>query len=543
MELPFDTGRGFTEEVKVFLALGAMFLALFWPWRPSARRRRPAVVVLVLLTLMSAWNYARWGPKAVSVRIDTYDVIHYYLNAKYFDELGYLDLYPTMLLADAENEGPFFKRQGDRYLAQSEDKGHFWDTITHGIERGREVREARFTEARWAQFEHDALYLQRVRGCMEKTSKGACRGELNERLWHQLISDHGFNGTVAWVWIARPFAEVVPVESIKLLGFLDIALLGLAIASVVWAYGGIAGLWTALFLLTTYSTRWPYLSWVFLRYDWVAALIITMSLLKKGRPFLAGLTAGYTAVLRMFPIVWMWGPFGKGAAGLLRGHVRIPLLIFAGGFLVAATVLQGASTLRFGGDQVQAHFENMLDHNSPEQLSSRRVGLALALSTSPTAGTGRPTNIQPEHKALIRAQQPLRYALAGLLVIALGWVVRRLRDDEAYAYGFLPFFWITTASYYYYVARITLALAHAADLDRSWRHRVGLAMLFAMEVFANWASTTVPRHRMVLIGTLAWMLVVYGLIQLVWMEIEARGQQSTPRGRTPGTLESTGAPS
>lgn len=541
MDFPYDTGRAYTEEVKVYIALAALALALFWPRRATPRGRRPWVVALALLTLLSGWNYARWGPKALVERIDTYDVIHYYLNAKYFDELGYLDLYPAMLLADHENDGPFFEKQGTQYLAQTEERGHYWDSIDNGLARGREVREQRFSPERWAQFEHDALYLQRVRGCMEKNRVGDCRAELNEALWRQLIVDHGFNGTTAWVLIARPIASVVPVEWVKLLGLLDVILLGIAIGAVVWAYGRVAGLWIALFLLTTYSTRWPYLTWVFLRYDWVAGLLLAMALLKRGHPFVAGLFAGYTSVLRMFPAVWMWGPFGKGVAGLVRGTVRRPLLVLAGGFLVAVLAIQGAATLAVGPHQVSTHFENMLDHNDPKQLSSRRVGLALAMSTAPLSGTEQPTNITPEHKEEIERQQPLRYGIAAVLLLALGWAVRRLRDDEAYAYGFLPFFWITTASYYYYVARVTLVLAHAADFERSWRHRTGLAMLFAMEVFANWSSVYAGKHRMVLIGTLAWMLVVYGLVQLVWMELEARTQESDEAQRRAGD-QAPGAP-
>ncbi len=540
MELPYDVGRTFTEEVKIFIALGAIALALFWPRRASPRVRRSWTAALVLLTLFAGWNYARWGPKAIGVRIDTYDVIHYYLNAKYFDELGYLDLYPAMLLADHENDGPFFERQGNRYLAQSEARGHYWDTVDNAIARGRVVRESRFTPERWKAFEHDALYLQRVRGCMEKNSRGECRAELSDGLWRQLIVDHGFNGTTVWTLIARPIAQVVPVESIKLLGFLDVLLLAGAVGAVVWAYGTVPGLWITLFLVTTYSTRWPYFSWVFLRYDWVAALLFAMAFVKRGWPFVGGLFAGYTAVLRIFPVVWMWGPFGKGVAGLARGVVRRPLLVLAAGFLVAGLGLQLAATATFGTHSVRTHVENMVDHNDPQQLSSRRVGLALAMSTPLSAGTEAPTNISREHKNLIEAQQPYRYAIAALLVLALGWVVRRVRDDEAYAYGFLPFFWITTASYYYYVARVTLILAHAADFERSWRHRTGLVMLFAIEVLTNWASVNVGKHRMVLIGSLAWMLVVYGLVQLIWMEIEARRKEKGEATRSADKPEPLG---
>ncbi len=369
------------------------------------------------------------------------------------------------------------------------------------------------------------LYLQRTIGCRDKNSKGRCLREIDDKLWRQLINDHGFNGTTAWTLIAKPIASAVPVEGLKLLGYLDVVLLGLAVGAVAWAYGGSAAAWTALFLLTTYSTRWPYFSWVFLRYDWVAGLILATAFLKKGRPLWAGVFAGWTAVLRMFPAMWMWGPLCKGLAGLTRRHVHKQLLVFAGGFLLAAGVLQGAATLALGPDQVETHFHNMMDHNDPMQLSSRRIGLALALASEPWELPSIEPVITQERKARIEAQKVLRYVVAGVVMLALGWGLRKSEDDEAYAFGFLPFFLLTTASYYYYVSRVTLAVVHAGELDRSWRHRVGLALLFGLEVFSNAAQRWADGERLLLIGGLAWGIVIYAVVQVGWLLIESHRRE------------------
>lgn len=518
-----DVSRTVTEGYKIWLAGGATLLALYWARLP----RKWSIQLLVVLLSLSAMNYARWGTEAATQRLDAYDLLHYYVNAKYFDEIGYLDLYPAVLLVDHENDGPFFE-QGDQYLAQ-DDEGHHLETIGHALGRGEQVRSERFTEERWAQFEHDVLYLQRTIGCRKRNSKGRCVQEINDRLWRQLINDHGFNGTTAWTAIARPIASIVPVESLKLLGYLDVLLLSAAIGAVVWAYGTVPALWTALFLLTTYSTRWPYFSWVFLRYDWVAGLLLATAMLKRGKPLLAGLFAGWTAVLRMFPAMWMWGPLGKGLAGLVRGKVHRQLLVFAAGFLLSAGVIQAGATVSLGVDHVQTHFHNMIDHNDPMQLSSRRIGLALALSSTPWRGTAVNKIITTDQKRRIEAQKPLRYGLAALILLALAWGLRHSRDDEAYAFGFLPFYLITTASYYYYVARATLILVHAADLHRL-RNRVGLASLFAMEAFCNWAQSTFSDHRLFLIGTLSWLIAAYILLQVGWLLWEA---QATDSGAAP----------
>jgi hypothetical protein len=388
----------------------------------------------------------------------------------------------------------------------------------------------RFSPERWAEFEHDVLYLQRTIGCRDRDKKNRCIREIDDALWRQLINDHGFNGTTAWTLFAKAWTWV-PVEHIKLLGYIDLVLLGAALASVWWAYGPVATGWTLLFLLVSYSTRWPTLSWAFLRYDWIALLLLSTSLLRKGHPLLAGLLAGTSATLRLFPAMWMWGPFAKGIAGLTRRHVHRSLLVLAGGFLLAAVVVQGAATLRFGVSSVDAHIENMMDHNSAEQLSSRRIGLALALATEPWKGTAVERVLNQERRERIDAQEPLRYAMAGLLLLALGAAVRHRRDDEAFAVGFLPFFWITTASYYYYVARAPLFVLHGSDLER-WRNRAGLAALFGLELFCNWAESYHEGHRLILIGTLAWGLFLYTVGLTVWLALEPT---DAPEGELGGT--------
>jgi hypothetical protein len=56
----------------------------------------------------------------------------------------------------------------------------------------------RFTPELWQEFTHDALALQRE------------KGQFDGGLWKQMIQDHGFNGTPAWVAEAKPLASIVP---------------------------------------------------------------------------------------------------------------------------------------------------------------------------------------------------------------------------------------------------------------------------------------------------------------------------------------------
>lgn len=498
------TGRAITETWKVGLAGAGVGLALVWQ-RLSRRTQRVALWSLVAVSFV---NYARWGAAAALDRVDAYDLVHYYLNAKYFPELGYYDLYPAVITVDHEHDGPRFA-EPPRYRAQDA-SGHHLEPIAHALARGEVLKQDVFTPERWAAFEHDFLYLQR----------GIHGFDLDKGMWADMIQDHGFNGTTAWLVVAEPLAEAVPIESVKLLGYVDVALLAAAIAATAWAYGETAAAWCALWLLLTYSTRWPYISWGLLRYDWIALLMIGQALLRRGWPVVGGILTGFSATQRMFPVLWFFGPFAQGLWGLARKQLRAPLVRYGLGGLLGIAALEGAAIARYGLEPIQVHLENMEDHVSAEQLSSRRIGLQFATTYR---GTLLPKAIDEARRAEIDAAKPWTLAIGVVFCIALGLALRNKRPDEANAFGFLAFFLLTTASYYYYVARWTLLAVHAGELDKP-RHRVGLASLLALEVFSNATESFLTGYRMFLIGWLAWGVCAYGLIQLVWIAIESRSE-------------------
>lgn len=490
--------RDLTEVLKVWIAGGGVVLVIAWRWLP----RRWALGLLSTLTLVATLNYFRWGARTAVERVDTYDLIHYYLNAKFFDELGYLDLYPACIVADREAGGPYFKKEGNVYMAQ-DDRGHHLDPIESGVAAGQVVK-ARFTPERWAAFSHDFLYLQR-----------AAVG-LSEETWRQMLQDHGFNGTTFWTAIARPIAEHVPVEYVKWLGWIDAVLLLAGTLTVGWAFGAPTALWAWFFFMVSYSLRWPTITWAFFRYDYVFGLMMATALLKRGRPALAAVFAGYSALLRLFPAMWSWG--------VLPSIRRMPRYFVA--LALAVGVLQGLATLDLGVESVKVHLENMEDHNRAEQLSSRRIGVAHVFVTS---GELLPKTLTKEMKHKIDEQKPMRLAMSGALLLFGLYALRRAPAWEGYGLGFLPFFLLTTASYYYYVARITLIVVHAADLKKP-RNVFGLAWLLGLEVFCNRAESAHPDHRMYLIGWLSRGLLAYTVILLAWRAWDARNEPELTEG-------------
>jgi hypothetical protein len=159
----------------------------------------------------------------------------------------------------------------------------------------------------------------------------------------------------------------------------------------------------------------------------------------------------------------------------------------------------------------------MEDHNKSENISSRRIGLALAMVYR---GEVALKIITQPTKLLMDTQFPLRLLIASAIMLLLGWGLRKRPMDEAYAFGFLPFFLLTTASYYYYVTRATLWVVHASQLEER-KHRLGLGLLIGMELFSNWAESEYPKHRFFLIGTLAWLLFIYSSLMALWYAWES----------------------
>lgn len=497
-------GRATEEAIKLWIAFGGVLLAYLWP---QIKKKKVRDGLLIALVVIAGLNYIRYDFSRYR-NIDTYDLLHYYLNTRYFEELGYFDLYPAAVLADQEN-GPYDDRLV-RMRLQDPEEGYRRRPVGMGVARGREVREEHFTPESWASFERDFLYLQR-------------ETNFSRRNWRNLMDDRGFNATPAWLMVSAPLARLVPARSIRWLTILDLIWLLAALLVVRRAFGTRTMLWTLSFFFVTYSWRWTVPGNGFLRHDWISCLLISVSMLKMGRPYLAGFFTGYAAMMRLFPAVFLYGPVAKAAAQMLERRkldlkrYQQPIKVVVA-FLITAVVMESGAALIIGLEPIQQHAESIAEHVSPEELSSRRMGFAIAYGHEWKL---RPRYITDERKAEIAAASTERLVIAVLVLLALAWGLRRSPDWETYALGFIPFFLLATASYYYFSIRAVLVVLHASDLSKL-RNRVALIFLFALEVFANGSETLWPRHRVWLVGGLSQLLALYVIVMVVWLLIDAR---------------------
>lgn len=493
---PFSISPQDALGVKIFILAGAALLAALW----GRLRRQARLALLIALALVATLNYYRWGPRSLYEKVDVYDVVHYYLGAKYFEELGYEGLYPALILADYEN-GPKSAKL-ERYRLQTGD-GYEYRGIDDALARGLELRQTRFTPERWRRFEQDSLVLLRDIG-------------LSAASWRKVVGDRGFNGSPAWITMARPFVAMVPARSVKLIGLLDIILLASALFAIRHAYGGEIALWTLIFLAASYSMRWPVAGEALFRYIWLAALLWALALVKIGRPIAGGAALAISASMRIFPVVWLFGP----AAQMLHQLDRRPFgprnierhyWLMAAGFAGAVLLAVGWISLDIGAWSLLEHAGDMRIHVQVEQLVSRHVGFAKALVFE---GGLEPKYLSDEARAAIGALKPVTGFLAICLLIALALGVRTLPRDQAFALGFIPFFLLATAHDYHGVSRVTLIVYHASRLENRW-DRICLIWLLVLELFSCWATVRYPDHIAFRIGYLAWGTTIYVLMVTV----------------------------
>jgi hypothetical protein len=466
---------------------------------------------LVLLALLGTLNYNQYTTRVALRSYDNYDLLHYYISAKYFDELGYFDLLPALIVADDE-AGAWCEGQVSKYMAQDRED-YRREPLRHALEQRSRIK-AKFSPERWKQFAHDATFLQRKNTL------------LNCKLWRELLIDHGFNGTPTWVLIARPIANLVPVESVKLAAWLDFLWLAAMLVAIWWAFGRETFAFSWLFILVCYSFRWPMITWAFLRYDWLASMVIGICLVRKDRPAAGGAFLAYATLMRYFPALWLFGIFAKGLHALItrtevpwtRAWRRVPACYWrmAAGFFATAAVLLALSMARDGAEAHRASLHNISAHVEPHNLSSRREGLVIALVYR---GETEMKLISDEKKRMVEEIEPAVRLGALLAMIALGLFFSRTRDWEAMGYGLIPYFWLTTSSYYYYSLRLTAVVIHAADLSKR-RNVAGLLLLFFIELFANAAEHIKPGNRYFLVSVMGVLLALYTAMMFVSLGLE-----------------------
>lgn len=472
-------------EVKLGVAtLGAILCGLLW-WR--ARRGAPSRWVgalLALTTLVSVAGYFEFGALRYERYMNPHDVFHYYLGSKYSPEHKYVGLYRASLVADVElnlerGKEPAFRESSIRDLHT-----HRYEAVKDVIEDGDTVR-AWFLPSRWTEFKQDVRFFQDAVTPYSKSK------------WSDMLRDKGYNATPVWNAVARAISARAPTSSETAMGLLpalDLALL-VGMFGLVWrAFGRTPTVMALLFYGVDYMMAYPHIKGGFLRLDWLVCTVAAGALLKLGRPVLAGAALAYAGLARVFPFVFALGPAVLLAENLLgvaraRGasggpRVRRDLVAFLAALSLASVALIGASILADRGTGLWEIFLDKISlHNS--DMSSNRAGFKYLFY-------GLATGLRFDDPAIFERQRLLFGGLSLLGVLPSIAVMRRLRPWQALYLGFVPVYFLTAPTFYYFVMLVVPFLFLADRLDQGWR-AVGAASLFAVSILAYALDFKLPQ--------------------------------------------------
>ncbi len=508
MPYPFDEP---TRAVLAYALPAALaLLALGWPW--VARREERALArihtgLLALATLLGFGLYtnANWQNGRY---FNPYEFFHYYVGAKYAPELGYTRLYDAAVLVDRETG--FAPGSNDLANLDAHHGGPEYKRLTAVYAEGAAIR-APFTPARWAEFTRDVTFF---------------RAELKPEMWAQLLHDKGYNATPVWTLLGGTLAGWVPATSraaLRPLVALDVLLLLGAIACVAWAFGARAALFAAALYLTHHCTSHAHFRAAFLRTDWLFALVASLCCLKKERPLLGGLLLAWSALLRMFPLLFALGPLAVVGWSLVRraDPRRAQALRFAAGFALGLALLFGASLALEGGLGAWREFlAKIVEHD--ERPASDTLGFKKLFTWSIAFRRDQ----GPELRAHFAALRPLWWTCQALFVAGLAWLVRRRPLHEALGLSFALVWCAATPAYYYY-AFLLVPLLFFVERARRPSGALGLALVFATSLFARafQASPTFGGYFAFKLSLVMGALALYLVLEAA---LEARRSRPAP---------------
>lgn len=459
-------GRGvdftYLKRMNIFLALLAMLLVAWRAWgrAPHALSRRGylgGLAGLCVASLTVYMNFFSFHGERTWVHL--HDVAHYYLGAKYFDELGYENLYTAMLRAEVETSpGPLGPREV-RDLSNNE-----LVPMRELLLRSDEVK-ASFTPERWEDWKRDVAVF---------------RDQLGPQ-FASLYIDHGFNPTPLWPVMGGSLARLVPAGSrtgVWLLALLDPLLLLAAFAAVVWAFGWEAALLGVVEFCLVYGASFGWTGGAFLRYVWFTCVVACLCCLRKERFATAGVLLAVAATLRVFPAFFAVPLALQGAWSLVKERrLPRPQAHFFAGLAAAGVLLFALSGAQGRGFEAWGEFrQNMGKHM--DTVSPNIVGLtnALAYHELPELITLEEMRAEQARRVRVNHIQLATVFAATLLAVAL--LAPLYPPAEALLLGVpLLLTGLNLASYYW----VLIVLLVVAWWDRPAR----LLALFGLELVSH----------------------------------------------------------
>ncbi len=470
----------------------------------SSRTNALATVSLLLCAVFAMGNYIFFEGKTGYFRFDSffnaYEFYHYYIGSKYAAEVGYTNMYNATLVADDETGRKFKNRSNTiRNLATGR-SGMKADVVL----AERDKYKTLFTTERWEEFVTDIKWFKSLK-------------QMPVDRWSGMLGDKGYNSTPVWSMVvggllANTFGPPSS-DQMTFLALLDPLLIAVTTGCVVWAFGARAAMLMLILLGTHYAMHWWHMKGAFLRTDFAMCLVMTSCLVRKERYAAAGLLTGWAIVSRIFPVVFLFGIgamflwdlvafFEKGGLKKnpeesqgkgkkielpewrrLQGYLRY---FTAAGGLVVFLLL--ASVVYWQGLGLWKEYIWKIGFHN-ESISTWRMGFKYLFmaSFSPQLGWGAPfgdwiptcSSIwYDNHKTLWWSIQVCALLLALL-------AARHVKPYQAVLLGFVPCFFLASATYYYYIMLI-VPILYFAEYPERLSHAGALTLMYLTGAAGYW---------------------------------------------------------
>lgn len=417
--------EGGVAFLKVCLALAAMSAVYFETRRaqerkPIAERWKKFVgVTLGVAAIVLYFNGFKVGYQKFWHRHDQY---HYYFGAKYFNELGYDDLYKCTVVALDElgtvttdvpvktPDGQVKKDASGNVVTRAvpvnlaaevnPDKAPGGNPEIANTARAKKIRNlggdnllypaytalehrelcspsvtdaegkvvSHFSPARWEQFKKDVKFFR-----LETFE--------DKNYWDGFQKDHGYNPPPVWTLEGAIITNLhdASLGFMQFLGLIDELFIVGMFAGIYWAFGWRVFAVSAVLWGCQASAPNFWTMGAFLRQDWLFWFVMSACFARKRWFYASGAAMAYATLLRVFPGLVIIGWVILTITYVIR-HRRLNMdhvKTYAGG-IAATVVLGGASIAYVGADSYKSFYKHTIEVHDRTPLTNH-MGLRVML--------------------------------------------------------------------------------------------------------------------------------------------------------------------
>ena len=386
-----------------------------------------------------------------------HEFYHYYLGAKYSEELGYQHLYECTMIAEIDlGRDASVRKRKIRDLRDNLIK----PSLESAVYRDPDSCKKRFSSERWQDFKTDITWFER-----------SAHGDY----WEGMQKDHGYNPPPLWTMTGKFFSNMAPAGDtfFKLLACLDISIHIAVLGLFAWAFGWRVAMIGAVFWGINSPASFYWTGGAFLRQDWILFGVAAICCARKRHFYLAGFFMIWAGLLRVFPLAFsacwifviLWDTWRKRRLDLRFKKVLI-------GMALALATLVPASNFTTGGG-----WSTFLHHISLHRSTplTNQMGLPAMLAHSwegrmqflRDEGLDDPFEVWKDTRTeRYTALKPLWYAILLGLCLWFAWACLTMRQLWLAPAMMLAIATSVTNSTCYYYAMflfaIPLARAHPA---------------------------------------------------------------------------------